>query len=584
MQIYSRRSNIICLACALALAVVYAFYASLGGLPSAQALSGSAVYVVTTTGSAGPGSLRQAILDANANPGVDEIVFDLPGCTPANPCVITLLSLLPAISDPVTITGPGMASLAIDGNHALRVFNVDGVPAVISDLTVQNGATTGRGAGIRAFGHLMLTRVQLRHNQAEEEGGGVYAAGNLAVDESYFAHNGADNGGGLYGESGLTISDSQFVSNTAAYSGGGAVGKGTVSVIGARFENNHGLFGGGGLYLSSGELILEDTVFLGNTAVWGGGVFGYGEVQIKGGLFENNSSSYGGGGLYVDGPSGSVLRIDSSRFVANEADIGGGVLSHVDTCLVENTLFARNRANHLAAAMLLFPNLVTVKHSTIVGGTGQNVAGIFLESGVLLLENTIMARHAVGVENDSGSLHQDYNLFYLNDTDIVGSFSGGAHNVSGDPQFVAPESGDFHIGAGSAALDAGRNAGVTVDFEGDSRPLGGGFDIGFDEADLITGLAIAHSPSPTVTVQTSVLFTATVTGGSGIAYAWDFGDGSPAGSGNPISHSFTTPGSYTVTVTATNSSGSVATSVELEVVQGAITLPEYWLYLPTILK
>jgi hypothetical protein len=279
------------------------------------------------------------------------------------------------------------------------------------------------------------------------------------------------------------------------------------------------------------------------------------------------------------------LLIDSSQFVANEAQMGGGMLHGSGGGLVVNTLFARNRADFTAAAMILFSTeLVTVRHSTIVGGTGQNVVGILLGNGALLLENTIMVRHAVGVDNDSGILHQDYNLFYLNDTDIVGNFSGGAHNVSGDPQFVAPESGDFHIGAGSAALDAGSNAGVTVDFEGDSRPLGGGFDIGFDEADLITGLAIAYSPSPTVTVQVPVLFTATVTGGSGIDYAWDFGDGSPAGSGNPISHSYTTPGSYTVTVTATNSSGSLSTSVELEVVQGEITLPKYWLYLPTILK
>jgi len=32
-------------------------------------------FTVTKTGDAGPGTLRQAILDANANPGADEIVF-----------------------------------------------------------------------------------------------------------------------------------------------------------------------------------------------------------------------------------------------------------------------------------------------------------------------------------------------------------------------------------------------------------------------------------------------------------------------------------------------------------------------------
>jgi predicted outer membrane repeat protein len=288
MNNYISRLKAISLVCLLTLAFGYTLAAGLGGLRAAQASSGSAVYVVTTTDNAGPGSLRQAILDANANAGVDEIVFDLPGCTPANPCVITLLSLLPAISDPVTITGPGMASLAIDSNHAFRVFNVDGVPAVISDLTIQNGATTGRGAGIRAFGHLMLTRVWLRHNQAEEEGGGVYAAGNLAVEESYFAHNASSHGGGLYGESGLTIRDSQFISNTAVYSGGGAVGKGTALVTETQFEGNVS-FAGGGLYVP-GEITLEDTMFLRNTATFGGGLSVSGMAQVTEGWFENNHS------------------------------------------------------------------------------------------------------------------------------------------------------------------------------------------------------------------------------------------------------------------------------------------------------
>src|SRR5689334_18053532 len=36
-------------------------------------------FVVSSTADAGGGSLRQAILDANANPGADQITFNLPG-------------------------------------------------------------------------------------------------------------------------------------------------------------------------------------------------------------------------------------------------------------------------------------------------------------------------------------------------------------------------------------------------------------------------------------------------------------------------------------------------------------------------
>ncbi len=49
-------------------------------------------YTVTNTADSGAGSLRQAITDANANPGADVIDFSVSG-------TVTLLSLLPAIAE-----------------------------------------------------------------------------------------------------------------------------------------------------------------------------------------------------------------------------------------------------------------------------------------------------------------------------------------------------------------------------------------------------------------------------------------------------------------------------------------------------
>lgn len=58
--------------------------------------------VVTNTNDAGPGSLRQAILDANTIPGADEITFTITG-------TIRPASQLPTVTDAVTITGPRTA-------------------------------------------------------------------------------------------------------------------------------------------------------------------------------------------------------------------------------------------------------------------------------------------------------------------------------------------------------------------------------------------------------------------------------------------------------------------------------------------
>ncbi len=69
----------------------------------------AADFTVTTTDDSGPGSLRQAILDANAQPGADTIKFSIPvTTTPGSPIPVQTISpttALPAITSPVTIDG-----------------------------------------------------------------------------------------------------------------------------------------------------------------------------------------------------------------------------------------------------------------------------------------------------------------------------------------------------------------------------------------------------------------------------------------------------------------------------------------------
>src|SRR5579871_511942 len=60
------------------------------------------VFIVTVTDDDGLGTLRQAILDANAHPGPDTIVFQI---APGGAQTIQPLSPLPDILDAVTIDG-----------------------------------------------------------------------------------------------------------------------------------------------------------------------------------------------------------------------------------------------------------------------------------------------------------------------------------------------------------------------------------------------------------------------------------------------------------------------------------------------
>ena len=96
----------------------------------------AATFTVVNTSESGPGSLRQAILDANATAGADRIEFNIPG---AGVHTIRPLSPLPALTDDAGVTIDGYTQ---PGSRRNTI-------AVGDDaiLTIElNGALTGEGA------------------------------------------------------------------------------------------------------------------------------------------------------------------------------------------------------------------------------------------------------------------------------------------------------------------------------------------------------------------------------------------------------------------------------------------------------
>jgi len=89
-----------------------------GLLPSAAWAS---TFSVTSAADAGPGTLRQAILDANAHPGGDSVRFNLPG---PGLQTIAITSPLPAVSQTLTINGRSQPGFA--GTPLVRVDNASG--------------------------------------------------------------------------------------------------------------------------------------------------------------------------------------------------------------------------------------------------------------------------------------------------------------------------------------------------------------------------------------------------------------------------------------------------------------------------
>ena len=62
-------------------------------------------------------------------------------------------------------------------------------------------------------------------------------------------------------------------------------------------------------------------------------------------------------------------------------------------------------------------------------------------------------------------------------SEAAGTLNWGEGNIDRDPDLT----GDYRLGPRSFCIDAGTDAGVAVDIDGDPRPHGGGFDMGADE-------------------------------------------------------------------------------------------------------
>lgn len=119
-------------------------------------------------------------------------------------------------------------------------------------------------------------------------------------------------------------------------------------------------------------------------------------------------------------------------------------------------------AGNGAALYLLagLPGSMTILHSSLAGLAQPGVAAMHIATGMVGITNTIIADFAIGISRTAGTVYEDYNLFSGVPALTAGGVTSGGHSFSGNAGLAAPANDDYHLRAGSAAIDAGVDAGV----------------------------------------------------------------------------------------------------------------------------
>ncbi len=502
----------LCVCAFLAMGVPFAAYAALPPEPLAD------VYV-SVTGNNATGDGSEALPFRTITWGLTRV--DEMGTVHVLPGVYHDSEVFPLVVPGrvmVESTG-GMWATTIQGdntNSVVRMRHPLGHTG-ISGFTITSGRSL-LGGGIEMVADSVdtpdsmwpqVTNCYIRNNVSTGVGGGLYYMGNATKVLS------------------PRIADCIIADNSAA-SGGGGIGVGDYtwgSFDNCQIRGNDAESGakGGNVYLwNSGASFYWSDIsngsadFGGNVWIGGSDMSEFVMSSIHGGY-----AALDGGGISIDKNAGSTM-FRGIRIYDNEAERAGGgvkVTSIVDSTAntFVNCLITDNHATaagSMGGAMFInseTDDTLSIDSCTIANNEAvlsMDGVGVIDGDGVHSVEVTIRNSvfwHRQRTPGDSTSVQDYYSFNPADDTISYSLFRNpnwlGTGVVHGDPLFVDPVDGDYHVKKGSPAIDSGTVLPwpSTLDLDTEPRPLDGDssgvaqFDMGcFEhapfEADRLAGV------------------------------------------------------------------------------------------------
>jgi hypothetical protein len=414
--------------------------------------AGAATFTVTNLNDSGTGSLRQAILDANNQPGADTIVF-APG----------LSGILPIVSrlEPtgvLDLVGPGASVLTILGNGT-TVFNIPRSDAIItiSGLTITNGDD-----GIYNWGTLIVNNCHISKNF----GSGIVTRENtsLTVNNSILSENNEDGIHNYYGSATVNNSTSSDNAKRGIYSNRGEITLNNSTLSGNR---DRGLINDYGSFTVNHSTIVNNLASSYWNTAGGGGILSWAAPSltiINNTLFGNEARGWCGGAVYIGSSTNNTLY--NNTLSGNLAGNGGGlcigrnsILNPLNNTLSANTATSLGGGIYIEEGSTLLPgnNVVAGNNTTPGGDSGIEIynAGTFSSRG-----RNLFGRNGVSGLTNATPAADDRILAGAISTAIAPLTDNGGPTATHLPV------------TGSPAIDAGNNALVPTDVTTDQRGYG----------------------------------------------------------------------------------------------------------------